>query len=56
MPAPGNAKCVLQVFLAGESDTALWYRLWEAATAVYSICARDKKKGVSRGLGEYFGM
>ena len=31
-----------------------WYRMWEAATAVYSVCVRAGRSGSFRGLGELF--
>ena len=37
--------------ILGKSDTTSWYRIWEAVTAVYSVCARQGKGGIVRGLG-----
>ena len=34
-----------------ESDTASWFQMWEAVTAVYSACVRHRQKGTIRGLG-----
>ena len=34
-----------------ESDTASWFQMWEAVTAVYSACVRHSQKGTIRGLG-----
>lgn len=35
-----------------QSDLASWYKVWEAVTAVYSVCARNQQKGTIRGLGQ----
>ena len=34
-----------------ESDTASWFQIWEAVTAVYSACVRHQQKGTIRRLG-----
>lgn len=34
-----------------ESDTASWFQMWEAVTAVYSVCVRHQQRGTIRALG-----
>lgn len=34
-----------------ESDTASWFKIWEAITAVYSVCVRHQQRGSIKGLG-----
>lgn len=45
----GDGKSSLRVL--GKSDTTSWYRIWEAAMLVYSVCVRSEKGGSVRGLG-----
>ena len=47
-------KYVVQIFSTGQSDISLWYRMWEAVTAVFSICVRAGIGGVITGLGEFY--
>lgn len=35
-----------------QSDFASWYKIWEAVTAVYSVCGRNQRRGTIRGLGQ----
>ena len=35
-----------------ESDTASWFQIWEAITAVYAACVSHQQKGTIRGLGQ----
>ena len=35
-----------------ESDTASWFQIWEAISAVYSACVSHQQKGTIRGLGQ----
>lgn len=35
-----------------ESDTASWFQIWEAITAMYSVCVRHRQKGTIRGIGK----
>ena len=46
-------KCVAQIFSTGPSDVSRWYHMWEAVTAIYSICVRAGLSGSFRGLGEH---
>ena len=46
-------KCVMQVFSTGTTDSCSWYRMWEAMTAVFSICVRGGRGGVYMGLGQF---
>ncbi|KAL8665154.1 MAG: hypothetical protein Q9168_007764, partial [Polycauliona sp. 1 TL-2023] len=43
-------KCLAQIFSTGALDTSNWYRMWEAMTAIFSICIRARRGGVYRGL------
>ncbi|KAM0804547.1 hypothetical protein BDR22DRAFT_605878 [Usnea florida] len=45
-------KCIMQLFSTGTTDNCSWYRMWEAMTAVFSICVRGGRGGVYMGLGE----
>ena len=45
-----NDACVLRIF--GQADTARWLQIWEAATAIWSMCVRGAKGGSVTGLGE----
>ncbi|KAF6236258.1 hypothetical protein HO173_005889 [Letharia columbiana] len=45
-------KCVVQIFSTGPSDISTWYRMWEAVTAVFSVCVRAGRGGVYTGLGD----
>lgn len=47
-----DEKCVMKVFSTGKSDVSYWYRIWEAVTAVFSICVRSGRGGVYTGLGD----
>ena len=33
-------------------DASPWYDIWEAAVAIYGICARVGMTGIARNLGE----
>ena len=45
-------KCVAKTFTTGKTDVSTWYRIWEAMTALFSVCVRAGKGGVSRGIGK----
>ncbi|KAM0796912.1 hypothetical protein BDR22DRAFT_892841 [Usnea florida] len=47
-----DGKCLLTIFGRGGRDETSWYKIWEAVTAVYSICTRQGKVGSFQGLGE----
>lgn len=47
-----HQRCSVTIYSVG-TDTASWYSLWEAVTAIYSVCARWKEAGSMRGLGEF---
>lgn len=47
-----DKKCLGRIFyVKQESDITSWYEVWEAFTAVYSVCIRNQRCGTSRGLG-----
>lgn len=49
-----DRKCLGRIWYSRkESDTASWYTIWEAATAVFSICNRKQQSGSSRKLGDH---
>ena len=54
--APWNGlvddKCAAKIFSTGNTDASTWYRIWEAVTAVFSVCVRGGKGGVSTGIGK----
>ncbi|KAI4225397.1 MAG: hypothetical protein L6R36_003939 [Xanthoria steineri] len=45
-------KCLLQIFSTGSLDSSRWYRMWEAMTAVFSMCIRGRRGGVFWGIGD----
>lgn len=45
-------KCIAKIFSTGKTDLSTWYRIWEAVTAVFSVCVRAGKGGVSTGIGQ----
>ena len=47
-------KCVVQIFSTGESDISSWFEMWEAVTAVFSVCVRGGRGGVFTRLGELY--
>ena len=50
---PADDKCIMQLFSTGTTDNCNWYRMWEAMTAVFSICVRGGRGGVFMGLGQF---
>lgn len=46
-----DEKCMFAVFTTGRIDLSSWYRMWEATTALFSVCVRDGQGGVYRGIG-----
>ena len=51
----GDHKCVLKLFsLTGGSEAVAWYQIWEATTAVFSVCGRASMGGSYRGLGTFW--
>ncbi|CAF9943056.1 MAG: hypothetical protein ALECFALPRED_010502 [Alectoria fallacina] len=46
-----DALCLLRIF-GTPSDTASWYELWEATTAIWSVCTRQSRGGSLGGIGE----
>ena len=51
---PAEDSCQVLVDVPnGETTLSSWYEIWEAVTAVASMCVRNKNKGGSaRGLGK----
>lgn len=45
--------CSANLFSTGKSDVASFYNIWEAVTAVFSVCVRHGKTGSVRGLGMF---
>ena len=53
LPQTKDSGCRLQILgTSSTSDTATWYELWEAATAVWSVCLRQDLTGGLSGLGK----
>ena len=46
-----DGKSAMRIFSARYSDTTSWYKLWEAATALYYACVNEGKGGSFSGLG-----
>lgn len=52
---PDDEKCILKILTTnrhGGSDVTSWYKIWEAANAVYYKCISAGYRGSLRGLGE----
>ncbi len=48
-----DRKCQLSIDIDGPATIALWYELWEATTAIATMCVRAKSKGgKAKGLGK----
>jgi len=52
--AIADKACVLQIFSTGKSDISSFYQIWEAVTAVFSVCIEKGKGGVFRSLGRRY--
>ena len=49
-----DARCQLEIGIAGKSTSTTWYEIWEAATALAAVCVRAHEKGgKAYGLGDY---
>ena len=46
-----DAKCSANVFSAGKTEVASYYELWEAVTAIFTVCVWRSKIGSVRGVG-----
>ena len=47
-----DGQCALKIFGKGRADVTSWYKIWEAVSAVYSVCLKHGKVGTSQGLGQ----
>lgn len=45
-------KCIMTLQSSGPSDSESWHRIWETATFVTAMCARQGKKGLYSQVGE----
>ena len=45
-------KCIMTLQTSGPSDSESWHRVWETATFVTAMCARQGKKGLFSQIGE----
>lgn len=48
-----DARCMIQIGIAGKSTTSSWYEIWEAMVAVVTICVRNDKAGKAKSIGEH---
>lgn len=48
-----DSQCLLRIFSTGRADSTSWYSIWEAAEATFAKCARNRKFGNFRGLGDH---
>ena len=48
-----DSKCSVTLFSTGKSDVASFYEIWQAVTAVFSVCTQHGKGGSIRGLGMF---
>ena len=46
-----DAKCSANVFSAGKTESASFYTIWEAVTAVFAVCVRSGMFGGVRDIG-----
>ena len=44
---------VVPVSSSQPSDNASWYEMWEAASAIWSVCTRHGVGGSVNGIGEF---
>lgn len=44
-------KCIMNLRTSGPSDSESWRRIWETATFVTAMCARQGKKGLYSRIG-----
>ncbi|KAF6232075.1 hypothetical protein HO173_009669 [Letharia columbiana] len=44
-------KCIMTLRTSGPSDSESWHRVWETATFVTAMCARQGKKGLHSQVG-----
>ena len=51
-----GGECAMRIFTARNSDFTSWYKIWEAALAVYYACVRDGRGGIHSGLGRSKGV
>lgn len=42
---------MVKVFSTGRPDTGSWYKIWQAAEAMFAVCTRFSRFGSFRGLG-----
>ena len=49
-----DGACKLRIFTTGSIDITSWYKVWEAAVAVYHLCARRGLAGYATRLGELY--
>ena len=48
----GDGRCLAQISMTGyPSDASTWYKMWEVFTALFAVCGRHQKGGVSGDLG-----
>ena len=47
-----NHKCMMTLRTSGPPDSESWRRIWESATFITAMCARQGKKGLYTQLGE----
>lgn len=53
---PADNRCQIRIFSTSStsaSDKALWYEVWEATVAIWSVCVRNYKGGSLHNLGDH---
>ena len=51
---PVDARCQVEIGIAGKSTSASWYEIWEATSALIAMCLRPHDKGgKAYGIGDY---
>ena len=47
----GDRNCWVSITTVGSSDSASWYQMWEAGTAIEKMCVAQGKSGEALGIG-----
>ncbi|KAI4288390.1 MAG: hypothetical protein L6R35_002352 [Caloplaca aegaea] len=45
-------KCIILISTTGSTDLTSWHAMWEAASAIYSMCIRLGQFGTAEGIGQ----
>ena len=49
----GDRQCILSIHTNGKTDSTSWYKIWQAAEAMYAVCNKGQgRSGWYRALGK----